>query len=393
MKKIFNKIICIFGFLALLQEVNETNSAQLPVNSIESEKVGAISNPRQVKVLKDQLESTGSHLYMTLDSYVFDIFNSYNYFMEYIDECCKFPMFFQIHESRFPETLIYLKPDEQSIQILNNLISIQSFFTGFHNSVLNIYKKLDDIFASDFFQTSSTIEEDFEEWPGQLETIPEETSDPIPLFKITPITSVDQIRFFHGLYEFRRFTQNLNSDGQFLFEISNLKKRFIKFSEDLNSMSRSVRNIYFSFSNFDNLKKESELVRLLFASIYDISKELSNNLYIFNKIYNLPSDLTAVYERLSLRNLMRSNFMEKLLGPSIERTPVFIPDITPVLFYIKTKLNLLNNSQAMELFSYISNLQLLNHPIGNYHNSINIEELIKIYNNILLSPKKLAIIF
>lgn len=388
MNKIFNKIVCLFGFLVLVQEINDLNSSQLPINSGEK-----VEDTKQYEFLKIQMNSTGSYLYTTLDSHVFDIFNNYNYFMKHVGECCKFPMFFQIHESEFPESLNYFIPDRQSVQVLNNLISIQKFFMGFRNSVLNIYKKLDDIFASDFFQTNSTIEEDFEEWPRQLETIPEETSDPIPLFKITPITSVDQIRFFYGLYEFRRFTQNLNSDGQFLFEISNLKKRFIKFSEDLNSMSRSVRNIYFSFSNFDNLIEESELIRLLFISISDISKELPNNFHILDKIYKFPSDLTAVYERLSLRNLMRSNFVEKLLGPSIERTPVFIPDITPILFYIKTKLNLLNNSQAMELFSYIANLQLLNHPIGNYHNSINIEELIKIYNNILLFPKKLEIIF
>ncbi len=387
MNKIFNKIICIFGFWALLQEVNETNSAQLPVNSIESEEVGAISNPRQVKVLKDQLESTGSHLYMTLDSYVFDIFNSYNYFMEYIDECCKFPMFFQIHETEFPAILIYLKPDKQSIQVLNDLTCVQNFFIEFHNNILGIYKILDDIFTSSFFQANTTTSK---ETSGQLETIPEESSENPRFFKIIkPINSVDQINFSYGLCKFKEFTEKFAWDEKLFSIMNNLNERFTKFSEVLNSIAKSVRNLYFSFSTFDNLTEESELIRLLFCSVSDMSRELSNNFRILNIIYKLPSDLIDIYEKLSLKNIMRSNFMEELFGPSFERTPILIPDITPVLSYIKNELNLSNNSQAMELFSYIANLQFLNHPIDNYHNSINTEELIKIYKNILFIKKDL----
>lgn len=63
--------------------------------------------------------------------------------------------------------------------------------------------------------------------------------------------------------------------------------------------------------------------------------------------------------------------MKEIFGETPKRIIVPVPDIIPILTHIKTELNLLNNYQST------ANLQFLNYPIGNYHNSIDLEESTK----------------
>ncbi|MDO4975262.1 MAG: hypothetical protein Q4E61_02960, partial [Alphaproteobacteria bacterium] len=118
-------------------------------------------------------------------------------------------------------------------------------------------------------------------------------------------------------------------------------------------------------------------------------KMLNNSSRFLSVFKTIPKQLEKLYKRLSIENIMRSNFMEEIFGPTPKRIIVPVPDIIPILTHIKTELNLLNNDQSMKLFSYAANLQFLNYPIGNYHNSIDLEELAKIYIKMLFLRKNL----
>lgn len=391
MNKFFKKIICILGFLALLSQISGSNSAQFLESSNESKTVikqfSVGPTVKQEKFLKEQFRSIYFYTYGSINDSIINNFSSYKYYTECISECLKFPMFYNIHEDMFPEILVYLRPTKQSKQVLTNFIRVQSFFSAFYQSILDVYKELNNMFNSKFFQLESeTPSIIFENISDQLETIPEESSESLDIPKIiNPIDSVDQINFSYGLSKFKEFTETLGSDEKLFSIMNNLNKQFVKFLENIGTMNKSIRSLWLSFNDFDSLEEESELVRLLFVSIFDMSKMVSDSFHILNIIYKLPSDLIDIYERLSLANVMRSNFMEKVFGPNFERKSVIIPDITSVLSYMKKELNLLNNNQAMELFSYIANLQFLIHPIGDYQNNISTEELIEFL--ILISNK------
>lgn len=403
MNNFLNKIFCFcLGIFVFLHDIDAANCEQFLMKS----------NERQEKLLQGRMRSINIGLTPIIKDNASRIFNIYNCFIEYINEFCRFPIFFKIHEESFPKVLSYLSPNRKSIILMGNLLRVQDFFEKLYGNISEISQKFQDVLSAEFFQLNSqpviyfpiaivrSVEVVDNQLPSmsennssrftitrtkldnfsQLSTIPE---DPEPNL-IAPkaikfITKVEQIDFSYGLVKFREITEDIASSEKLFYIMNNLNELLVTFSESTSSVNKGIRSLYFSLSAFDNLKAESELVRLLFTSIYEISNLLSDVFSILNIIYKIPSNLIAIHEQLRLENLMRSNFMEKIFGRSFEKNAIIIPDITPVLAYIKKGLSLENDDQAMELFSYVANLQFLIHPISNYRKNESIEKLIKIY--------------
>lgn len=408
MNNFLNKIFCCCsGIFVFLHDIDASNCEQSLMKSNEKQE-----EVLQGEVLKETMQSINMSLSPIIKEDASRIFNIYNCFIEYINECCRFPIFFKIPEENFPKVLSYLSPNRKSIILMDNLLRVQDFFEKVYGNICEISQKLQDVLSAEFFQLNSqpviyfpiTIVKSVKFIDNQLPSISENNSsrftitrtkldnfsqlstiseDPEPNLvspkAINFITKVEQIDFSYGLVKFRKITEDIASSESFFSIMDSLNKWLLKFSASISSVKKGIRSLYFSLSTFDNLKAESELVRLLFASIYEISNLLSDVFSILNIIYKIPSNLIAIHEQLRFENLMRSNFMEKIFGRSFEKNTIIIPDITPVLAYIKKGLGLENDDQAMELFSYVANLQFLIHPISNYRNNESIEKLIKIY--------------
>ena len=132
MNNFLNKIFCFcLGIFVFLHDIDAANCEQFLMKS----------NERQEKLLQGRMRSINIGLTPIIKDNASRIFNIYNCFIEYINEFCRFPIFFKIHEENFPKVLSYLSPNRKSIILMDNLLRVQDFFEKLYGNISEISQK------------------------------------------------------------------------------------------------------------------------------------------------------------------------------------------------------------------------------------------------------------
>lgn len=368
MRKIFNKLSFAFALFIKLLTVNEFVGMDAKASeNVTPEEIFWINNTRNIS--RDLIKFINNSS---------EVFNTYNWVANYVDELLSFPMFYDIPESEFPQVISYFKPDSLSIKLREYIQRSDAFIKNLRVEILNIFSSLNKVMAYNNSTADVTFQKAFPDFPNFI---------PLKFIK-----NKNELRchFLYGLSEFRELINNTEFNECLSISKNQLSILLVNnLPEHIDLIKKNLREFYLSSECYNFSEQRTELIRNLFSKVYDLSKMLNNSSRFLSVFKTIPKQLEKLYKRLSIENIMRSNFMEEIFGPTPKRIIVPVPDIIPILTHIKTELNLLNNDQSMKLFSYAANLQFLNYPIGNYHNSIDLEELAKIYIKMLFLRKNL----
>lgn len=373
MRKIFNKLALFFIIFGKLLGVNEYVNAKAS-DEIEIQERKTIS-PKDEFWL-NSTENLANNLVEFIDktAFVYDI-------LEYVNELTLFPMFYQIPEPEFPQILLHLKPNTLSQDLTKDILQINTFILNFRTKISDLFDSLNRLMTPENEEVDKVKFKDvFPNYPFLK-----------PLKFISNKREIESYSFhLYGLLKFKELVNNDFYKEKLLNIINNFDKLFSQvLLEEIFPIKKETQTFCLKIRSYNFPEQKCDLARDLFNQILDIFKIVNNTTQILSILNNFPKKLEKLYKRLSIENIMRSNFMEEIFGPTPKRIIVPVPDIIPILTHIKTELNLLNNDQSMKLFSYAANLQFLNYPIGNYHNSIDLEELAKIYIKMLFLRKNL----